>query len=72
MMTEDYMTERECSEKPPHHMGIKTNRAMELFQLSFSEKPPHHMGIKTEQLVNFFRCVRHSEKPPHHMGIKTC
>ena len=35
------------SEKPPHHMGIKTimNSINEIRLVS--EKPPHHMGIKT-------------------------
>ena len=37
-----------ASEKPPHHMGIKTEYALHGFQnLLSSEKPPHHMGIKT-------------------------
>ena len=36
------------SEKPPHHMGIKTNLPYVYQQLvRNSEKPPHHMGIKT-------------------------
>ncbi len=59
------------SEKPPHHMGIKTDFHY-LFRVtsSTSEKPPHHMGIKTladeVAAADIF-----SEKPPHHMGIKT-
>ena len=59
------------SEKPPHHMGIKT-KAVEATVVSTtgSEKPPHHMGIKTphQWLLRFGRI---SEKPPHHTGIKT-
>ena len=41
------------SEKPPHHMGIKTYRPYYSLQPTLSEKPPHHMGIKT---VQFFWC----------------
>ena len=36
------------SEKPPHHMGIKTiNTLLTDPKFKSSEKPPHHMGIKT-------------------------
>ena len=35
------------SEKPPHHMGIKTQPSIRLSAACNSEKPPHHMGIKT-------------------------
>ena len=36
------------SEKPPHHMGIKTLWFIpEARAWEYSEKPPHHMGIKT-------------------------
>ena len=35
------------SEKPPHHMGIKTHHFYAKRKQSASEKPPHHMGIKT-------------------------
>ena len=35
------------SEKPPHHMGIKTAASIQSLDFLFSEKPPHHMGIKT-------------------------
>ena len=35
------------SEKPPHHMGIKTIRNLDCKSNTTSEKPPHHMGIKT-------------------------
>ena len=39
-----------CSEKPPHHMGIKTSfQHPELLEIH-SEKPPHHTGIKTSKL----------------------
>ena len=59
------------SEKPPHHMGIKTYKDnFELYEL-VSEKPPHHMGIKTPMNPTRFHRLIHSEKPPHHMGIKT-
>ena len=37
------------SEKPPHHMGIKTKKIAICLTALHSEKPPHHMGIKTEQ-----------------------
>ena len=38
------------SEKPPHHMGIKTSfQHPELLEIH-SEKPPHHTGIKTSKL----------------------
>ena len=41
------------SEKPPHHMGIKTQYpVVEVVISTCSEKPPHHMGIKTQQLVH--------------------
>ena len=60
-----------CSEKPPHHMGIKTLVNSGFSESSFSEKPPHHMGIKTSSVrANAQRAIS-SEKPPHHMGIKT-
>ena len=36
------------SEKPPHHMGIKTVQMPLVRRPLASEKPPHHMGIKTE------------------------
>ena len=36
------------SEKPPHHMGIKTPLFGLLLCVLGSEKPPHHMGIKTD------------------------
>ena len=35
------------SEKPPHHMGIKTYASGKTQFAYYSEKPPHHMGIKT-------------------------
>ena len=35
------------SEKPPHHMGIKTKDFAQFGGELTSEKPPHHMGIKT-------------------------
>ena len=36
------------SEKPPHHMGIKTIfHLISVHVCPSSEKPPHHMGIKT-------------------------
>ena len=35
------------SEKPPHHMGIKTFGTKPNTPCTASEKPPHHMGIKT-------------------------
>ena len=35
------------SEKPPHHMGIKTFFRLTPLCTIYSEKPPHHMGIKT-------------------------
>ena len=39
---------RSDSEKPPHHMGIKTQtQKTHLYPIVTSEKPPHHMGIKT-------------------------
>ena len=42
------------SEKPPHHMGIKTRAyARYGYGIQPSEKPPHHMGIKT--FVNSIR-----------------
>ena len=60
------------SEKPPHHMGIKTAWFLACFQIGFySEKPPHHMGIKTLCSGVISGCPARSEKPPHHMGIKT-
>ena len=38
------------SEKPPHHMGIKTDLIVALYLfINVSEKPPHHMGIKTRE-----------------------
>ena len=38
------------SEKPPHHMGIKTFAIKtNICSQPHSEKPPHHMGIKTGQ-----------------------
>ena len=45
-----YYIALEASEKPPHHMGIKTERACQKYEpQNSSEKPPHHMGIKTGQ-----------------------
>ena len=39
------------SEKPPHHMGIKTVKdGLNIGDRPTSEKPPHHMGIKTRAL----------------------
>ena len=35
------------SEKPPHHMGIKTLDTAWFCNYFCSENPPHHMGIKT-------------------------
>ena len=58
------------SEKPPHHMGIKTALCSILAYLFNSEKPPHHMGIKTLEVADV-EFANISEKPPHHMGIKT-
>ena len=37
------------SEKPPHHMGIKTSGREQVKAIVTSEKPPHHMGIKTSR-----------------------
>ena len=64
------LVEIQPSEKPPHHMGIKTHHRKLILNFLTSEKPPHHMGIKTD---SFFIIIRQfdSEKPPHHMGIKT-
>ena len=42
-----FVEENVSSEKPPHHMGIKTSGFSESSFRLFSEKPPHHMGIKT-------------------------
>ena len=43
-----------ASEKPPHHMGIKTLKLEALVSTTISsEKPPHHMGIKTKAAAAF-------------------
>ena len=42
-----YFSSTSNSEKPPHHMGIKTGCPVEWQRILGSEKPPHHMGIKT-------------------------
>ena len=65
-----YFSSTSNSEKPPHHMGIKTGCPVEWQRILGSEKPPHHMGIKTKKIAICLTAL-HSEKPPHHMGIKT-
>ena len=42
-----YYPPKKNSEKPPHHMGIKTSFWSFIALALVSEKPPHHMGIKT-------------------------
>ena len=45
-----FTSDKAClsSEKPPHHMGIKTRYRLHIaLSHKYSEKPPHHMGIKT-------------------------
>ena len=60
------------SEKPPHHMGIKTS--LHAFDKD-AENPlknlPTTWGLRPIRLIIIaaFACI--SEKPPHHMGIKT-
>ena len=68
----DLMACNDSSEKPPHHMGIKTQTCIHLPARKGSEKPPHHMGIKTKAVEATVVSTTGSEKPPHHMGIKTC
>ena len=59
------------SEKPPHHMGIKTLILAEMEGIVLSLKNlPTTWGLRLNQTIDFCQCVN-SEKPPHHMGIKT-
>ena len=59
------------SEKPPHHMGIKTRAWQGYFGSVYPLKNlPTTWGLR---LYNSRGDKHHiaSEKPPHHMGIKT-
>ena len=59
------------SEKPPHHMGIKTYHTMHHLLLHSTLKNlPTTWGLRLMAQV-VVPHVRPSEKPPHHMGIKT-
>ena len=59
------------SEKPPHHMGIKTVSDSANFRLKrTSEKPPHHMGIKTGRLQDSLGCVSPLKNLPTTWGLR--
>ncbi len=58
------------SEKPPHHMGIKTYNQL-VYQLVYPLKNlPTTWGLRLGFREHQPACFL-SEKPPHHMGIKT-
>ena len=59
------------SEKPPHHMGIKTKLFGPLQQLDVALKNlPTTWGLR-HLSSHTSTDSSGSEKPPHHMGIKT-
>ena len=58
------------SEKPPHHMGIKTLFFGQLQAVNHSEKPPHHMGIKTWQRILGYRWSVSLKNLPTTWGLR--
>ena len=61
---------RFISEKPPHHMGIKTLFFGQLQAVNHSEKPPHHMGIKTWQRILGYRWSVSLKNLPTTWGLR--
>ena len=60
------------SEKPPHHMGIKTSLMSLNANSPFSLKNlPTTWGLRRNEIISIVSFSFSSEKPPHHMGIKT-
>ena len=60
------------SEKPPHHMGIKTIRLLGVLRTLVPLKNlPTTWGLRLKYANVFVSRFQSSEKPPHHMGIKT-
>ena len=58
------------SEKPPHHMGIKTVCWMQSKVILSLKNLPTTWGLRLiKEMYN--EIFKDSEKPPHHMGIKT-
>ena len=65
---EAYLNPAFYSEKPPHHMGIKTQVEYHL-GISFSLKNlPTTWGLRRIITVNSHK-ANFSEKPPRHSGI---
>ena len=59
------------SEKPPHHMGIKTTLLrIQLFLDIPLKNLPTTWGLRRISMSTYGGRTN-SEKPPHHMGIKT-
>ena len=59
------------SEKPPHHMGIKTRNQYQINDYTNPLKNlPTTWGLRRSG-SNGISTSFNSEKPPHHMGIKT-
>ena len=59
------------SEKPPHHMGIKTFLSWGFTRLNCPLKNlPTTWGLRLLKHL-LLPLLLNSEKPPHHMGIKT-
>ena len=59
------------SEKPPHHMGIKTAMGQRVVVLHPLKNLPTTWGLRPDVAVGGPSYLMSSEKPPHHMGIKT-
>ena len=61
------------SEKPPHHMGIKTHRWLSKWsECHASEKPPHHMGIKTPDVWISHNQAVALKNLPTTWGLRRC
>ena len=59
------------SEKPPHHMGIKTTvHISTIHHLKTLKNLPTTWGLRRSK-SDLIPRASSSEKPPHHMGIKT-
>ena len=60
-----------ASEKPPHHMGIKTRQpARQSVGFQPLKNLPTTWGLRLSSSFGS-PSATFSEKPPHHMGIKT-